>query len=356
VSLVRHSAGRITAALTAVALSAVPASAQDAGPAPEIMAQAQIHGGLYELAASADGSLWVAATGSSFAEGAKVFQLDGRTLEVKTSIDVPESRAYGMAVNNTTGAVYTTNTRDGNMSAIDVATGRVTVIPNPTGEGNPHLYRIAVDEENNMVYASVAQGEGQVWVVDGSTNTVDRIISTGGGSPTGIIHDGERNRLYVSNMRTENIAVIDLGTDRIIDLIPTAGGRSTQMAFDPVTNRLFTGNQNTNDISVIDLNSMRAVKSVSVGEQPVGIGFHPIANQIYVANRRSGTVTVIDAGTYEEVAEIEIGSYPNTIFIDEVSGLVYVSNKAVRSPRDQDPVKDPRGDMVTVIRPNRPAA
>ncbi len=348
-SFVSFSRGSAVAWSTAAALSL---SAAGIFAQPTVQTQAQIHGGLYELASWAeDGNLWVAATGSSFAEGAKLIQVDGTTLEQIKAIDVPEARGFGMAINHSTGTLYTTNTRDGSMSAVDIRTGEVTVITDPSAEGNPHLYRIAIDETRNMVYASVAQTPGQVWVVDGSTHTLDRVIDAGGSRPTGIIADAERNRLYVSNIGDDFISVIDLGSDRVVDRIPTVGGRSTQMAFDPSTDRLFVGNQGSNDISVIDLNQMRAVRRVAVGEQPVGIGYHPVANQIYVANRRSGTVSVIDGESYEEVAQLEIGSYPNTVFVDEVTGLVYVTNKAVRSPRDQEPVKDPKGDMVSVIRP-----
>lgn len=338
---------RFLVAVAALALAAVPALAQ-----PTVQRQAQVHGGLYELATwTQDGNLWVAATGSSFAEGARMIQLDGTTLETIRSIDVPEARGFGVAINHTTGTLYTTNTRDGTMSAIDIRTGEMTVISDPTAEGVPHLYRIAIDEGRNKVYASLAQTPGLVWVVDGATQTLERVIEVGGARPTGIVVDPESNRLYVSNVGDDFVSVIDLANDRIIDRIPTVGARSTQMAFDPATRRLFVGNQGTNDISVIDLDEMRAVRRVAVGEQPVGIGFHSGTNQIYVANRGSGTVSVIDAESYEVVAELDIGSYPNTIYIDEASGLVYVSNKARRSPADQEPQQDPHGDMVTIIRP-----
>lgn len=337
---------------TAAAFAALVVSATAAAAQPTIERQTQVHGGLYELAAwSRDGNVWVNAVGSQFAEGAKVIELDGSTLEQLRAIDVPEARAFGMAINQSTGTIYTSNTRDGTMSAIDIATGEVTVISDPSAEGTPHLYRIAIDEGRNMVYASLAQTPGLVWAVDGSTNTLDRVIEAGGSRPTGIVVDPERNRLYVSNIGDDFVSVIDLSNDQIIDRIPTAGSRSTQMAFDPATDRLFVGNQGSHGVTVIDLEQMRAVRFIHTGQQPVGIGFNPVSNEVYVANRGSGTVTVIDAESYDEVAELEIGSNPNTIFVDESTGLVYVSNKAARSPQGQEPAQDPRGDMVTIIRP-----
>lgn len=320
---------------------------------PSIVAQVKVHAGLYELYTwDDDGSVWVAAVGSSLVPGARLVQLDGQTLAELNSIDVEEAPGFGLAINSQTDMLYTSNTREGSMSAVNLRTGEITHITDPNADGEPHLYRVVVDEENNMVYASVAQTPGQIWAVDGSTNTLDRVIDSGGARPTGLIVDPSTNRLYTSNMGDDLVSVIDLSNDRIVDRIPTAGGRSTRLGFDPATQRLFVGNQTSNDISVIDLNEMRAVKRVAVGERPVGVAFHPMANQIYVANRMSGTVSVIDAETYETVTEIEIGSYPNTIHVDDSTGLVYVSNKATRgAPRGEDPRIDPQGDMVTVIRP-----
>lgn len=317
---------------------------------PDVDRQVKVHAGLYEIF-SHDGSVWVTAVGSSLVPGAKLVELDARTLEEKSSIDLGDSSGFGIAINRRTGTAYTSNTRAGNMSAIDLRTGRITTISDPDADGAPHLFRVVVDEENNMVYASLAQTPGGVWVVDGSTNRLDRVIDAGGSRSTGMIHDAERNRLYVSNIGDDFVSVIDLGSDRVIDRIPTVGSRSTQLAHDPSTDRLFVGNQGSNGVSVIDLNEMRAVHRIPTGQQPVGVAFNPLNSRLYVANRGAGTVSVIDTETYESVAELEIGTFPNAIHVDERSGLVYVTNKSARTPRGEEPQLDPQGDMVTLIRP-----
>ncbi|MEM7416845.1 MAG: YncE family protein [Gemmatimonadota bacterium] len=318
--------------------------------APEVDRQTKVHAGLYEVYAH-DGSVWVTAVGSSLVPGSKLVQLDGESLEEIGSIDMGDAAGFGIAINRRTGMAYTSNTRVGTMGVINLNTGDVTHVTNPDADGEPHLFRVVVDEANNMVYSTIAQSPGQVWVVDGATSTLDRVIETGGERPTGLIHDAERNRLYVSNMGDDFISVIDLSSDRVIDKIPTVGTRSTQLAFDAAGDRLFVGNQTSNGISVIDLNEMRAVRRVGVGEQPVGVAYHPIANQIFVANRRSSTVSVIDGETYEVVGELEIGTFPNAIHVDERTGNVYVTNKAARTPRGEEPRIDPQGDMVTLIKP-----
>lgn len=340
----------LTIAFAAAAVSVAAGGAVVHTAAPDVDRQVSVHAGLYEVF-SHDGSVWVTAVGSTLVPGAKLVQLDAATLEEVSSIDLDEDRGFGIAINRVTGTAYTSNTRSGNMSAIDLRTGEITTIADPNAEGIPHLYRVVVDEENNKVYATLAQTPGGVWVVDGATNSLERVIDAGGSRSTGMIHDAERSRLYVSNIGDDFISVVDLGSDRVVDRIPTVGSRSTQLAHDPATDRLFVGNQGSNDVSVIDLTQMRAVHRIGVGQQPVGVAFNPFNNQLYVANRGSGTVSVIDAETYESVADLEIGTFPNAIHVDERSGLVYVTNKSARTPRGEEPQLDPQGDMVTLIRP-----
>ena len=54
--------------------------------------------------------------------------LDPRTLEVKNSIDVEAHPAFGIAFNNRTHTLYTSNTRSNNVTAIDADTGKVLSI------------------------------------------------------------------------------------------------------------------------------------------------------------------------------------------------------------------------------------
>lgn len=320
--------------------------------APAVERSTKVHAGLYELSSStADGSIWVAATGSAGAPGARLVALDPNTLAERRVIDMEEAPGFGVAINNRTQTLYTSNTRAGNMSAVNLRTGEVKVIEAEGVEGVPHLYRVVVDEANNRIYSSVAATPGSIWVVNGATNELDRIIENVGSRPTGLALDPETNRLYVANLEDNEIAVIDLATDQVVSKIPTQGERSTQLAFDPATKRLFVGNQGTNDVSVIDVRTGTVVRKVPTGAQPVGVAYHPQTNRIYVAARADGVLTVIDGSTYERIADLEIGTYPNTIHIDATSGKVYVTNKAQRAPRDQPDAVDPRGDMVTVLRP-----
>lgn len=312
---------------------------------PSVAQSAQVHQGLYEIVTStADGSVWVAAVGGGFAEGARLIALDPVTLEERRVIDVDAAPAFGLDINNRTNTIYSSNTRAGNMSAIDLETGEVTLIELPGAEGAPHLFRVVVDEEANLVYATVFETPGSIWVVDGETNTLDRVITGLSGGPTGLELDAAGNRLFAASQGDNVVDVIDLSTDEVVASIPTQGERSTQLELDPATNRLFVTNQNSDNFSVIDTETNEFVQTVPTPEIPLGIAYHGADDLIYVAVRGAGVVAVYDGTTYEPVTELEIGTFPNTLYIDETTGSVYVTNKAARGEE-----RDPVGDQVTLI-------
>lgn len=343
---------RLFGVLAGTLLAAGQLAAQGA---PAVEKSVKVHAGLYEITtSSADGLVWVAATGSQLSAGAGLFGLDPETLVVRRFIDMNENPAFGLAVNNRTQTLYTSNTRAGTMSAIDLRTGNVTTIDDPNrGERGAHLYRVLVDEVNNKVYSTVAGSPGAVWVVDGATNRLERIIEGVGTRATGLALDPETNRLFVASVNDNTVAVVDLNTHQVLSLIPTEGEGSTQLVFDPALKRLFVGNQQSNDVSVIDTQSGRVIRKVETAGQPLGMALHPSTRQLFVTTRQGGVVTVIDTETFARVADLPIGSYPNSIYIDPATGQVYVTNKAsVPRPAEGElPGVDARGDMVTLIRP-----
>lgn len=339
----------LTALMASLVLSA---GAQSAAPKPAVEKSARVGDGVYEVVVG-DDAVYVAAAGRRAGPDAKpeakVVALDPKTLEVKQTIDVSEAPAYGLGINRKTQRLYTSGTRTGSVSVIDLKAGKIVASIKSDADPKAHTFRVLPDETTNTVYVSLASKDGKIWVVDGKTNTIAHTI-TGLVQPTGLALDAAGNRLYAALMGTNEIAVIDLKTREVAARYPAGGERPTQLAFDAKTNRLFITNQTTGDMTVLDTKAGTIVKTVKTGAQALGIGFNPTTNRIYVANRQGGTVTVIDAATYEIVADLPAGSLPNTVAIDLRTNAVYVTNKAKSGGRGAPPVDDPNGDTVTMIK------
>lgn len=334
----------------AVALSFVVAGAAIIGAAPKVSKTHKVGKGLYEIAVSpSTGKVYVAAIGEMQKPGtAGILVLDPTTLEVKETIKVEEA-AFGLGLNDKTQTLYTSNTRNGSVSAIDLKTSKVVATIRVAENPKAHLFRVLVDEDSNTVYVSLT--EGVIWVIDGKTNTLAHTITNVGKTTMGLALDPAGQRLFAANRGSNDIAVIDVKTREITKRIPTGGEGSSHIAFDPKTQRLFVTNQTTNNVSVIDLASGKALRAIPTGTQALGIGFNPATNQVYVANRQGSNVSIFNADSLEMVATLDAGSMPNTVAIDTKTNRVYVTNKAKSGPRGSAPVEDPSGDTVTLIVP-----
>lgn len=306
--------------------------------------------GLYEIVYSEKANaVYVAGVGArGQVAGAKVYKLDPKTLDVKDSIDVSAAPAYGLGLNDKTQILYTSNTRNNSVHAIDLKTGKIlATISN--GKEKSHTREVVVDEAANLIYVSDVGEASSIWVIDGKTNKFSHLIENTGKSTTGMALDAKNQQIYVTNMGTNEIAVIDLKTRKVSRSFPAGGESPTNLALDTKTNRLFVANQKTGDLTVLDAVKGTVLSTVKTGAGALGVSFNPVKNTVYVANRQGGSVTVVDAANYTVLADIKGGgTYPNTVTIDKKTGAAYVSNKAA-GKRDDPAFVDPSGDTISMI-------
>ncbi|PZQ21563.1 MAG: hypothetical protein DI569_11600 [Sphingopyxis macrogoltabida] len=344
------SAAFVTFAAATVAW-AQPAVDQSAKVAP---------GGLYEIVQNGtNNELYVAAVGPRGETKGAIVRLDGTTLKPKGSIDVSTSPLYGLAINQTTQTLYGTDTRNGSVSAVDIATGKIigTV---QVGE-KAHVRQIAVDEGSNKVYVTVvgamrgSDTPSEIWVVDGKTNKLDRVLSVPGISLTGLALDPANKQIFSTGMTSNDVIVLDSESGAVKSRWPSGGDNAINVAFDSAGQRLFVANQGNGVLGVLNAKDGTLIKAIPTGEGALSVAYNGAVGQIYVANRRAGTLSVIDAKSYEKLADLETGTFPQTIAINRADNSVYVTNKARGLPRDAapgtPPVDDPKGDTVTRITP-----
>ena len=84
-------------------------------------------------------------------------------------------------------------------------------------------------------------------------------------------------------------------------------------------------------LRVIDTGSNAVLRSIDVGEFPVGVVVSPTGTRVYVANSESGTVSVIDTSSDEVTATIGVGTTPRSLAINAAGTRVYVANIASKS-------------------------
>lgn len=339
---------RVSALFFVLLSLVVAASAQKLGKTEKVGT------GVYEIVYNAkDDSLYVAAIGKrGEPTTANVYKLDPKTLAVKGTINTGDAPAFGLGLNRKTQTLYTSNTRNNSVHAIDLKTGKIVATINH-GKDKSHTRELVADEKNNKIYVS---NMTDIWVIDGATNKFSHLIEGVGEGVTGLAIDVDAGRLYTTNMTKNTVTVVDLKTGKVAKTFDSGGKNAINVAIDTKGKRLFVAHQESGTLAVLTTEG-EVIKSIPTGDGALGVAYNPAKNLVYVSNRRAGTTSIIDAKTYTKVSDLQTGSFPQTIAFDEKSGTVWVSNKAKSGPRPQPgqpappPVEDPTGDVVTIIAP-----
>ncbi|SHJ39462.1 40-residue YVTN family beta-propeller repeat-containing protein [Roseomonas rosea] len=339
--------------LALLGAAGVAAKGSPALAAPTVERTVKVAPGLYELVVSTTTNLLhVASAGPRGGNSAKILGLDPRTLELRSTVELGDDPAFGLAVNDRTGMLFGTATRDGKLLAIDLRSGTVKA---QIGEGaGAHVRQVVVDEARNRAFVSVfgaREKPSAIWVVDTSANTVSTVITEGlEGGISGLAYDPAGDRLFAAAMQANEVVEVSLARKAGVRRFACGGDSPVNLAYDAAGGRLFCTNQKSGQLSVLDVASGEALKVLETGAGALGVSLSGDGAVAYVANRGAGTVSLVDTRNLSVMTSLETGTHPNTVAVDRRSGLAYVTNKARMAPRGQPPVEDPNGDTVSLIR------
>ncbi|MDB4902642.1 MAG: beta-propeller fold lactonase family protein [Mucilaginibacter sp.] len=166
-------------------------------------------------------------------------------------------------------------------------------------------------------------GDGTVSVIDIATNTVVSTITVGS-NPTGVSVSTDNNRVYVSNQNSNSVSAINTSTNKVISTIPV-GTNPTGLVVSPDGSWVYVANLNDGTVSVINTKSNTVMSIISVGLLPTGVAISPDGSRIYVTNYEDGTVSVINTATNTVVSTISVGSNPFGITVSPDGVSVYVA-------------------------------
>ncbi len=305
--------------------------------------------GLYELAYnSVDNGVYVASVVDFKNKEGIIYKLNGTTLAVEKEFNVQGNPVFGIAVNEKTQKLYGTNTITNAITVVDLKSGAVKVIAGTNESG--HNREIAIDEKTNTIYASDTQEEGKVWVINGAKDELEGYIENTGIYTAGLAFDTKTNKLYATNMGTNEVIIIDPKSKKVVKKFASGGESPINVAIDEAGRRLFVTNSSTG-LTVLDADSGELLQVVKFKGGSLGVKYAPTANKIVLANRESGKTAIVDGKTYAVVAELETGSHPNTVAVHPKTGIAYVTNKTKRMPKEEgkEPQIDTNGDIVSKI-------
>ena len=99
-----------------------------------------------------------------------------------------------------------------------------------------------------------------------------------------------------------------------LDLKRLKGGQGPQGEQGPIgapsTNLSYVANQGSDNVSVINGATNTVFATITVGDEPSGVGVNPLTNFIYVSNHADDNVSVIDVLTNTVIAIITVVDSP----------------------------------------------
>jgi YVTN family beta-propeller protein len=250
-----------------------------------------------------------------------------------------------------TGVVYTADEHGHLISAVDLATGQVTITPVPI---SPHNVQIAAGAQLLVVGDPTADGQehghgaahgadpawGRLLVLDASDlasgPTADIALGT---HPAHVVADRRGERAFVTNAGSDAVSVVDLGRNVVAGTIGT-GRYPHGLRMSPDGREVYVANVQDGSLSVIDAESLTEAARIPVGNTPVQVGFTPDGSRVYVSLRDENRVAVVDTASRTVIGMIEVGRNPIQVHATPDGRFVYVANQGT----DDEPA-----DTVSVI-------
>jgi YVTN family beta-propeller protein len=249
--------------------------------------------------------------------------------------------------------VYTADEHGNSISAIDLATGRVTTVPIPI---SPHNVQITPDGKRLLAVGELAsdghghahdsdahranEAKGRLLILDTAeldAKAVAEIVV--GAHPAHVIADQRAERAFITNAGDNTVSVVDLVAGKLIETIG-AGGYPHGLRMSPNGREVYVANVQDGTVSVIDADGLMELARIPVGATPVQVGFTPDGTSVYVSLRDENRVAVIDTASRSVIATIGVGRNPIQVYATPDGRFVYVANQG----SDAEPA-----DTVSVI-------
>jgi YVTN family beta-propeller protein len=200
---------------------------------------------------------------------------------------------------------------------------------------------VAVGSPDGLAY-----GDGSVWAVDSTNDTLARIKAAThaivaqiqvGSAPSAVTVT--RGNVWVANSGDGTVSQINTAAEAVVQTI-TVGNDPVAIASGP--SGVWVANEGDDTVNRIDPTTGTVTRTVPVGGLPDGIAVGPGA--IWVANSQDGTVTQIDPATGQPSGPIAVGSGPAGIAVTPAA--VWVANSLDLTVSKIDPAT---GRVTAVI-------
>ena len=203
--------------------------------------------------------------------GDQLSVLDGAT---NTASAIKTGSSDLIAINARTGAIYLLG-YGGPVKVFDSVTQKLT--ERPVGK---HAWGLTLNDATGAVYVTRIENMDIAEIGPDSPNP--RVLSAGA-IPCAIAVNPQTNQLYVANYRDDTVSIINAATGRKSATVPV-GRHPKAIAFDAGRNRVYVANTSDGTVTVINATNNTVVATLPAGNNPYALAVVPGSSRLYVAN------------------------------------------------------------------------
>jgi YVTN family beta-propeller protein len=208
--------------------------------------------------------------------------LDGKT---NTASEIKTGSSDLVTISVRTGTIYLLG-YGGPVKVLDSVTQKLT--ERPVGR---HAWGLTLNDATGAVYVTRIENGDLAEIGPDSPNP--RVLSAGA-IPCAIAVNPQTNQLYVANYGDDTVSIINAATGRKSATVPV-GRHPKAIAFDAGRNRVYVANTSDGTVTVINATDNRVVATLPAGKSPYALAVVPGSSRLYVANESNdNSSTVVD--------------------------------------------------------------
>jgi YVTN family beta-propeller protein len=251
------------------------------------------------------------------------------------------------------GIVYTADEQGNSISAVDLASGHVSIVPVAI---SPHNVQITADGTRLLAVgepAAEGHGHGRAEAGHAAKEAKGRLLVFNadklpsaplasipvGLHPAHVVVDQAGRQAFVTNAGDDAVAVVDLAKRTVVRTVPV-GRYPHGLRISPNGREVYVANVEDGSVSVIDTAKLVETARIPVGRAPVQVGFTLDGTRVYVSLRDENSVAIVDTASRTKIGTVAVGRGPIQVHATPDARYVYVANQG----SDAEPA-----DTVSVI-------
>jgi len=177
-------------------------------------------------------------------------------------------------------------------------------VARPAVEGNRAPYDLVFAPDGKQAYVTES-AEGAVAVIDVATARVTTHFRTGGEQPAGLAVTPDGAELLVANSYSGTVAILDAATGKQRAML-SLPGMPYGAAVTPDGKRAFVSVSQLDELAVVDLKTAAVLRRIPVGRRPRALEITPDGKTLAVGNLAGGSISVLNTETLAEEARVKL--------------------------------------------------